>query len=580
MSQLQLKDAETDQPVDWQNAQVYQNGFPSHLQQEFEIEDLKLSQTLFYISPHSAIITSRITNTSSEKTELHPHWKGKLFPIGARIESGDKGIGITFSKSPSRGVVQALGSEILNTSTTDSTYDLRLEIIELAPGESRELILAHGFYFPPTNWAEEQSRIGRAADDPTRFLEDRINEKKAQLTGLCDRLDSSRMDTAYRDLLVKTVLTLQNNWRSPAGELTHSGLFPSYHQKWFHGYWAWDSWKHAVALGHCDPVLAREQIRAMYAFQKEDGFIPDCVFRDTTIENHNLRNTKPPLSAWAAWEVHRQSPDRDFLQELYPKIKKQHQWWYENRDHDGDRVCEYGSTDGSLVAAKWESGMDNAVRFDQSQLLENTANAFSLDQESVDLNAYLYAEKKYLALMAGELGKKEEQDAFAAEAEVLKGKIQEQFFDPVSGWFYDTNLEGGTFVEAMGCEGWIPLWAEAASPEQAEAVKNNMVNPSTFNTKVPFQTLSADHPKFKPDRGYWRGPNWLDQSYFGVRGLRNYGFVAEANEATYKLIHNAEGVLGKGRSIRENYHPITGEGMEAENFSWSAAHYLLLLINE
>ena len=368
LSQLKFTDAETGEPVDWQNAQILQNGFPSHLQQEIEIEDLKLSQTLFYISPHSAIITSRITNTSSEKVELHPHWKGKLFPIGARIESGDKGIGITFSKSPSRGVVQALGSEILNTSTTDSTYDLRLEIIELAPGESRELILAHSFYFPPTNWAEEQSRIGRAADDPTRFLEDRINEKKAQLTGLCDRLDSSRMDTAYRDLLVKTVLTLQNNWRSPAGELTHSGLFPSYHQKWFHGYWAWDSWKHAVALGHCDPVLAREQIRAMYAFQKEDGFIPDCVFRDTTIENHNLRNTKPPLSAWAAWEVHRQSPDRDFLQELYPKIKKQHQWWYENRDHDGDRVCEYGSTDGSLVAAKWESGMDNAVRFDQSQL--------------------------------------------------------------------------------------------------------------------------------------------------------------------------------------------------------------------
>jgi putative isomerase len=51
----------------------------------------------------------------------------------------------------------------------------------------------------------------------------------------------------------------------------------------------------------------------------------------------------------------------------------------------------------------------------------------------------------------------------------------------------------------------------------------------------------------------------------------------EAYKATYKLIHNAEGVLGKGTSIRENYQPITGEGLESENFSWSAGHYLLLL---
>jgi len=53
-----------------------------------------------------------------------------------------------------------------------------------------------------------------------------------------------------------------------------------------------------------------------------------------------------------------------------------------------------------------------------------------------------------------------------------------------------------------------------------------------------------------------------------------------AYTATYKLIHNVEGVLNKGTPIRENYNPITGKGLEAENFSWSAAHYLLLLLNE
>jgi putative isomerase len=29
--------------------------------------------------------------------------------------------------------------------------------------------------------------------------------------------------------------------------------------------------------------------------------------------------------------------------------------------------------------------------------------------------------------------------------------------------------------------------------------------------------------------------------------------------------------------FRENYHPLTGEGLNAENFSWSAAHIIMLL---
>jgi putative isomerase len=278
--------------------------------------------------------------------------------------------------------------------------------------------------------------------------------------------------------------------------------------------------------------------------------------------------------------VFEQDQDEEFVQELYPQIVKQHNWWYTHRDHDEDGICEYGSTDGSLMAAKWESGMDNAVRFDSSQMVQNGPGAFSLNQESVDLNAYLFAEKQHLTQMATVLGKAGEAAEFQHDADALKKKIQTQFYDPNTNWFYDTTLDGETHILAMGCEGWLPLWAKAATSEQAEAVKNNMMNPAQFNTAVPFQTLSAAHPKFKPDGGYWRGPNWLDQSYFGVMGLHNYGHHQAAYEATYKLFHNADGALLKGNSIRENYQPMTGAGLEAENFSWSAAHYLLLLLNE
>ena len=107
-----------------------------------------------------------------------------------------------------------------------------------------------------------------------------------------------------------------------------------------------------------------------------------------------------------------------------------------------------------------------------------------------------------------------------------------------------------------------------------------MLDSTKFYTKVPFQTMSADHPKFNPLNGYWRGPNWLDQAYFGIKGLRNYGYNTEADKATVKLLEGAEGLLIKGYSIRENYHPLTGKGLNAENFSWSAAHIIMLLMDE
>ncbi len=436
------------------------------------------------------------------------------------------------------------------------------------------------FYIPQIRYCQRTKHIEEVAQKPKNYLKEIIKIKTKELEAINDKLDVLWQDSIYKDLVTKTILTLQNNTRIAAGALKYSGIFPSYHYKWFLGFWAWDSWKHAVAVAHYKPKLAKDQIRAMYDFQMKNGFIPDCVYRDTTIEKHNYRNTKPPLSAWAVWKVYSQDNDTKFIKELYPKIVKQHYWWYKYRDYDKDGICEYGSTDGTLVAAKWESGMDNAVRFDNSRMVQSKKAAFSLNQESVDLNAYLYAEKKYLVQMAKVINATKDILLFETQAKTLKIKIQNQFYDKDTKWFYDTSIDGKKFIKVMGCEGWLPLWASVATQVQAKAVKDNMIKPLYFNTKVPFQTLSASHPKFKPNRGYWRGPNWLDQAYFGVRALHNYGYHKEAYAATRKLFHNADGVLTKGISIRENYQPLTGAGLESHNFSWSAAHYLLLLINK
>ena len=57
-----------------------------------------------------------------------------------------------------------------------------------------------------------------------------------------------------------------------------------------------------------------------------------------------------------------------------------------------------------------------------------------------------------------------------------------------------------------------------------------------MNTYLPFPTAAKDNPKYNPTK-YWRGPVWLDQAYFGVIGLDNYGYKKEAQELTVKLLN-------------------------------------------
>lgn len=579
LAQLSIMDVKSNQVLDWSKFVSSHNSYASHLEQSFESEFLKVEQKLFFSSAHTALLQTKITNMTDRKFKFQVMYSGQSYLSSLHFLEEPNGLEISSDHSDARGHILIWNQDLSHSLISDSAYVISLSPQELKAGKSAEFTLSQSFIFPEYSWEQERSHVEQKVKRVDDELEARIQEKQAQLRSIYSQLDSNFHSESFKNLVAKTLLTLQNNWRVPAGELKHSGLFPSYHYKWFHGFWAWDSWKHAVALSRYDLVLAKDQIRAMYDYMDEEGFIADCIYRDTTIEKHNYRNTKAPLSAWAVWKVFEQDQDTHFLEEMYPLLKKQHAWWYQNRDHDQDGLCEYGSTDGTLVAAKWESGMDNAVRFDESQILKNAETAWSLNQESVDLNAYLYAEKGFLAQMAHQLHKMDEKNQFSQEAKQIKELFQ-QFYDEQSGWFYDTSIDGQEFIEVMGCEGWIPLWAGLANTTQAEQVKENMMKAAYFNSKVPLQTLSAAHPKFKPQGGYWRGPVWLDQSYFGLVALKNYGYNAEALELTEKLIYNADGVFTKGASIRENYQPITGKGLESESFSWSAAHYLLMIMEE
>lgn len=541
-----------------------QDYLPGKLKNQVQFKGLHLKSNLIFVSKERVILSTKVTNNGRADLSFTPTWQGSVFK-----EVGD------FSNQKNQLIVNLEKEQhIYLNPITDKEFEIKSELdnyqatlknTTLKPGQSDT------YYFEIQYHPNQKEKLESTSfTEVSKLLDDNQTRWNKYL-----KITNENLTSDEKLVATKSICTLINNWRSAAGELKHDGMFPSYHYKWFQGFWSWDSWKHAVAMVKINPELAKDQIRAMYDYQNKEGMIVDCIFRDTTIEQHNWRDTNPPLSSWAIWEIYQATNDADFLKEFYSKIVKYHNWWYKHRDYDKDGLCEYGSTDGSLIAAKWESGMDNAIRFDKCKIVEGSN--YSINTESVDLNAYLAKEKGTLSKIANVL-KLTESKKWKQEANVLSDRIRTDFYDKETGYFFDIDAESGQFLtDALGPEGWTPVWCGIATKDQAKSVAKHMLDTNKFNTKVPLPTIDVSHPAFDPLKGYWRGPVWLDQVWFGIDGLKKYGFSKEAQELTNQLIQNCEGLTVLGESIRENYHPLTGKGINAEHFSWSAAHLILLL---
>lgn len=548
--------------------------YPGKLVQEFRNEQVYFVTELCYESAQTAVIRTSVRNISDKELDISLSYEGGLLGKNASLKAMDKGVLINTGVEDAQLAVRFLTADQVNVVGKDSLRVAEKVSLALASGAEYQGAYTETFAFDEASLQNElKAQSSMNVEQVFTKNEERWN---GYLASIFKGESPYLKENKYRRVMVKAMITLVSNWRTPAGDILHDGCYPSYCG--FFGVWSWDSWKHASATALFNPELAKNEIRCLFDYQAENGMIPDYVSRFK--ERINWRDTKPPLAAWAVMNVYENTGDKAFVEEMFDKLYKYHQWWYTDRDHDKNGVCEYGSTDGTLIAAAWESGMDNGVRFDEAEMLKNEPeNAWSMNQENICLNSFLYAEKGYLAKMAQMLGKNELADKLTQEAKALKEHIQTKMFDPETGFFYDTRIGTGEFIKVMGAECWLPLWAGIATPEQAHQVLDKMLDPTKFNSTVPLGTLEISHLRFRPTRGYWRGPVWIDQVYFGVMGLLKYGFDKEADMFVRKYIANAQGLLTDG-PIHENYNPLTGETLNCPNFGWSSAVTLRMLLNQ
>ncbi len=519
--------------------------FPGQLYMKSSLSDVSVSQRLFFTDKNHALLVCQ------SNQELDWFFEGNIWGEENKSEVINRSVVIYLPGGEVVGVTFEKEAEVMLTSSVYKT--------SFSTPANRQTVVLSFF-----NQKEELPAGLKKAETLLEQSGLELKQHTQRWNSYLKKVLREDMPESYNRIAVKAMVTLLSNWRSSKGDLLHDGMVPSHAVGYFVGFWAWDTWKQAVATVHFEPELAKNQIRSMFDYQDEAGMIADCIYSNK--RENNYRDSKPPLAAWSVYEVYKETADTAFVREMYPKLLKYYRWWFRYRDHDGNGICEFGSTDGTEEAAKWESGMDNAVRFDEAKMVKNGEDAWSFNQESVDLNAYLCYEYRLLQQMADLIGEKfEEPD----RTEV----IRTYFFDSQNGYFFDRILKGD-FVRVEGPEGWTPLWTEIATTEQAGKVMKIIADTNKFSTYIPFPTLAADHPKFLPG-GYWRGPIWLDQVYFGISGIRKYGYHEEADRYTDQVFTRLKGLSGKA-PIHENYDTHDGSVLKAPHFSWSAAHLLMM----
>jgi len=604
-----------------------------------------------------------VSQSTKTIAQVHPEYNRKILVT-------DNGLKVTFGKVRSVWDLLTSGDseyQIHKTLPIETTIN-DLKFLSKANIDGSTIIYTtYSHVLTAEENRTEQSIVLDILKNPQQYI---IASQERWKNYLLKGLKNSNANTELERVAVKAIETLNGNWRGQAGAMKFDSVTPSVTARWFSGNqtWAWDTWKQAFAMAHFNSDVAKNNIRAMFAYQIQandsirpwdKGFVPDLVAYNLSSDrggdgiNWNERNTKPSLAAWSVMEVYKTTGDKTWLEEMYPKLVAYHNWWLNNRDHNGNGVVEYGATldkahntsSGKIlftvknedieqiyagldkyndilkngqydlikipvkIAASWESGRDEAavfgfisdnqleayisqggnrsdwdVYFAQNRSENGTLLGYSLMQESVDQASYMYSEKQYLAEISDLLGKQKEAKDYRSKAAILSQYINNCMYDTVTGFFYDIRIgdktlsngcAGKPIVErGKGPEGWSPLFNGAATQENAEAVVKVMKDTKEFNTYIPLGTAALSNPAFGPDI-YWRGRVWIDQFYFGLKGMAKYGFKEDAEEMARTFFDNADG-LAQDSPIRENYNPLNGTQQGAPNFSWSAAHLYML----
>ena len=351
-------------------------------------------------------------------------------------------------------------------------------------------------------------------------------------------------------------------------------------RRWAHDvnsapYFCWDSFFNAALGCLDDPQTARATVRAVLSAQLPSGKIPNFSHVGTSEDR-----SQPPVGALCVWKINQRWPDKAFLAEVYPKLKKWHAWWLTAREARHDGLLEWGS-DGKLrtgntspmQAALYETGWDNTPEFQGATMVGDTMDAYA-----VDLNSLWAMDAEYLALIAGALGKPDDAADFRLQQKEMNRRINDVLWNEKLGMYcsrlWDSDRKPGPFLTRLTPMNFYPLICGAPDANRAARILKVLTDPTLFWGRWKIPTVPYNDPVW-PRQDYWRGPVWGPANYLVFQGLKRYASSGQLNQFAQSSVDlfmrnwTARGVCG------ELYRSTDGNQGSDPHYTWGS---LLCLI--
>lgn len=365
----------------------------------------------------------------------------------------------------------------------------------------------------------------------------------------------------------------------------------------------WDTCFHIFILCSLKEFgLAKRNLESLFALQEENGFVGHMIFwnqlfpkrwsdvlqaRPTlkTFRPHMSALIQPPFVAQALLRIYEDTHDKNFLQEMFPKLKLYHEWLAGNRDFEGEGLISIISPFESGI--DWKASFDEVLRFNDglgnwklflkavSVDARNFLNRYDLPKiysanyfivKEVGVNT-VYAKDLEAMAKLSDIVQDNSSSTFYTRSKKVAKKIFDTMYDKESCAFFDVYDRDFKKIKVLTPTIFFPMVLDEISDKICgEVYKKHLFNRSEFYTPYPIPSLAANHASFNPGESpyIWRGPTWVIFNWFLYRCLKVRGYRSQAfqlKETVKKLIELS--------SFREYYNPFTGAGHGAINFTWS-----------
>ncbi len=407
---------------------------------------------------------------------------------------------------------------------------------------------------------------------------------------------------------------LKNNRRSGYTLPTNNELYPAQ--------WNWDSAFIALGYSYFNLEYAIVELEKLISGQWDDGMIPHILFHDNDesyFPNHKTWDcgnkipssgiTQPPIIATIIKKIVDQNKLNQSqlkrVETIIKKLKKYLDWFFNYRDTNKIGLVS--------IIHPWESGLDNSPIWDSS--LDKVKIEKNLKYERRDLNVSRSSNRPlkkdydgYITLLNQfkkdkynpskivndsmfnvidigfnsiliratkdlvEVAKK-----FNLDFADLKNKISKseesliKFYKDEEHSFFSYDFKNHNLIKVDAISNYFVLFANLRNEDINNKIINKLKEYNSQNEYF-FTTVNPKDKTFEETR-YWRGPVWINSNWIVYQGL------LDKDKKFSNLIKNKTLELLENKKFHEYYNYKTGECLGANNFSWSAALYLDLKLN-